>query len=397
MKPLSVSEINRIIKYKLKEIPQFRSIYVVGELTNFNERSRYGHWYFDLKDAGGKISCNMFMNYQSVVRFEPSNGMKVICGGYIDVYEKQGSYQLYVTSMNTIGAGDEMLALEQLKEKLRAEGIFDEAHKKPLPEYPRKIGLVTSASAAAAEDIKSNIARRWGLSEIVLAPCLVQGERAPGEIVRSISVLDNIPEIDVIIVARGGGANDDLKAFNTEAVARAVYMCNTPVISAVGHEVDTTLCDAAADVRVPTPSTAAEIAVPDKNAELKAVDEAYSTLLSIVKMKVEREEARLAKASFLSNRNLFYERLEQTVKSSAERIDNSYRRIVGEKEFALCRTADKLNALSPLSVLGRGYSITMKDLSVVNSVKDIKSGDKIEIVLTDGRASAAVTEVKKNE
>ena len=397
MKPLTVTEVNRIIKCKLKEIPGFRSVYVVGEITNFNERSRYGHWYFALKDENSQLSCNMFMNYQKGVKFEPANGMKVICSGYIDVYEKSGSYQLYVMSMNTIGAGDDMLALEQLKKKLEAEGIFDVSHKNQPPKYPRKIGIVTSATGAAVEDLKSNISRRWGLSEIIIAPTLVQGEKAPADIVKSISILDNVPEVDVIIVGRGGGANEDLKAFNTEAVARAVFNCKTPVISAVGHEVDFTLCDAAADVRVPTPSTAAEVVVPDRNEELRRVDEAYSDILSTVKMKLEVEENRLNRLSVLSNRNAFYEKLERGIEESRSKIIQLFSDKLNESEFQIRSAAERLNALSPLAVLGRGYSITVKDNKVIKSVNDINSGENINIRLSDGTLSAAVTEVNKYE
>lgn len=397
MKPLTVTEVNRIIKYKIKEIPQFSNVYVVGEITNFNERSRFGHWYFSLKDENGSLSCNMFMNYQKGVKFEPSNGMKVICCGYIDVYEKNGAYQLYVMSMNTVGAGDDMLALEELKKKLTAEGLFDAAHKKPLPKYPRKIGIVTSATGAAVEDLKTNISRRWGLSEIVIAPTLVQGDKAPADIVKSISALDKFADVDVIIVGRGGGANDDLKAFNTEAVARAVYNCKTPVISAVGHQVDYSLCDAAADVSVPTPSTAAEIVVPDKNEELRAIDDMYSDIESIIKMKLEREENRIRNYMHTFDSKAFYEKLEHGIENSQNKLITIYGEIVNNRDFKIRSLADKLNALSPLAVIGRGYSITMKNNSVLKTVDGVNKNDNLTIKLSDGSINASVNEVNKNE
>lgn len=397
MKPLSVTEVNRIIKYKLKEIPQFSNVYVVGEITNFNERSRFGHWYFSIKDENSQLSCNMFMNYQRGMKFTPSNGMKVICCGYIDVYEKSGAYQLYVTSMNTIGAGDDMLALEELKKKLEKEGVFDTAHKKPLPKYPRKIGIVTSSTGAAVEDLKSNISRRWGLSEIVIAPALVQGDNAPADIVKSLAALDKIKDVDVIIVGRGGGANDDLKAFNTEIVARAVYNCVTPVISAVGHKVDNTLCDFAADFSAPTPSTAAEVAVPDKNEELRAIDEMFADIESIIKMKLETEENRIFRYSSSVNAKSFYEKLENNIENTSNRINTLYSTIVNEKDYKVANLVSKLNALSPLAVIGRGYSIALKDGRVIKSVNNINKNEKIDIKMTDGTINAEVIEVNKNE
>ena len=397
MKPLSVTEVNRIIKYKLKEIPQFANIYVVGEITNFNERSRFGHWYFSLKDENGQLSCNMFMNYQRGVNFEPANGIKVICSGYIDVYEKNGAYQLYVMSMNTVGAGEDMLALEELKRKLEQEGIFDPAHKKTPPEYPRKIGIVTSSTGAAVEDLKSNISRRWGLSEIVIAPALVQGDKAPADIVKSLTILDGIEDVDVIIVGRGGGANDDLKAFNTEIVARAVYNCKTPVISAVGHEVDYTLCDFAADVRAATPSTAAEVVVHDKNEELRALDDRYFEIASKVKIKLEAEENRMHKYSSLINAVAFYEKLETNTINTQNKINSLYSQFVSKSEYKIQNLADKLNALSPLAVIGRGYSITSKGGIVLKSVSDIDINDKVNIKLIDGSLDAEITGVNKNE
>lgn len=397
MKPLSVTEVNRIIKYKLKEIPQFRNVIVIGEITNFNERSHFGHWYFSLKDEGGQLSCNMFMNYQKGVKFEPSNGMKVICSGYIDVYEKGGSYQLYVMSMNTVGAGDDLLALEQLKQRLTEKGIFDISHKKPLPKYPEKVGIVTSSTGAAVEDLKSNISRRWGLSEIVIAPALVQGEKAPADIVKAIARLDEMKGVDVIIVGRGGGANDDLKAFNSEAVAMAVYNCKTPIVSAVGHEVDNTLCDAAADVRVPTPSTAAEIVVPDRNEELRRIDELSSDMSSLLKIRLEAEQNRINRLSALSGRDAFYEKLESNIEALGKALSHSFKNLVSEKEGSLFRLADKLDMLSPLAVLGRGYSISIKNNSVINTVKSVNINDVIDVIFTDGSIKAVINEVRENE
>ena len=397
MANLTVSEVNRIIKYKIKEVPEFRNIAVMGEITNFNERNRYGHWYFALKDAGGQLSCNLFMNYQKNVAFEPVNGMKVVCFGYIDVYEKSGIYQLYVTSMQEAGKGDSKLALEELKKKLTKEGIFDVSHKKPIPKYPCKIGIVTSESGAAFADLTTNIERRWTMSEIVLAPSLVQGEKAPADIVKSISLLDSMPDIDVIIVGRGGGANDDLNAFNSEAVARAVYNCKTPVVSAVGHEVDFTLCDAAADIRVPTPSTAAEVTVPDKNEELRRIDDIYSDIKYLLKLKIEREEHRINELSVSSSRNIFFDNLVRNLDSCKSKLINAYKFILKFEENRIDRLTDIINALSPLSVLKRGYTLTKLNGKTVNSVDKLNKEDKIEIVFSDGSANANIYEVNKYE
>lgn len=397
MANLTVTEVNRIIKYKIKEIPEFRNVAVMGEITNFNERNRYGHWYFALKDAGGQLSCNLFMNYQKNVSFEPVDGMKVVCFGYIDVYEKSGIYQLYVTSMQEVGKGDSKLALEELKKKLTKEGIFDVSHKKSIPKYPNKIGIVTSESGAAFADLTTNIERRWTLSEIVLAPSLVQGEKAPADIVKSISLLDSMPDIDVIIVGRGGGANDDLNAFNSEAVARAVYNCNTPIISAVGHEVDFTLCDAAADIRVPTPSTAAEVTVPDKNEELRRIDDVYSDIKSLSGLRIEREEHRLSGLSLISSRNVFFDNLERIIEDYKSRMINSCKNRLVTEENRINRLADKINALSPQAVLKRGYTLTKLNGKSVNSVKELNTDDKVEIVFYNGIATADINEVNEYE
>ena len=265
MNTLKVSQVNTYIKALLDGSEPLQNIYVEGEISNFKHYQPSGHMYFTLKDEKSQLKCVMFSSNAYRIRFRPENGMCVICRGRISAYEKSGEYQLYAEDMQPVGAGALNLAFEQLKKKLFDEGVCDKSRKKPLPEYPQKIGVVTSGVGAAVQDIKNITSRRYPLAELVIVPTAVQGEKAAPEIVESIKLLDSRGDIDVMIVGRGGGSIEDLWAFNTEEVARAVIACNTPVVSAVGHESDFTICDFVADLRAPTPSAAAELICPDIN------------------------------------------------------------------------------------------------------------------------------------
>ena len=261
MTVLTVSQVNTYIKALIDEAAPLKSIYLTGEISNFKRHFPSGHLYFTLKDEKSQIKAVMFKTSASRLRFEPNDGMKVIIRGRISVFERNGEYQIYAEDMQPDGLGALNLAFEQLKEKLYNEGLFDESYKKPLPKYPSKIGVATSSTGSVIQDIKDVCKRRYPICEIVLVQTLVQGASASGDIVKSIKLLDSMEDIDLIIVGRGGGSLEDLWAFNTEEVARAVFECNKPVISAVGHETDTTICDFVADLRAPTPSAAAELAV----------------------------------------------------------------------------------------------------------------------------------------
>ncbi|MDE6155198.1 MAG: exodeoxyribonuclease VII large subunit, partial [Eubacterium sp.] len=305
---------------------------------------------------------------------------------------------LYTEDMQPDGVGALNLAFEQLKEKLSREGLFDEIYKKPLPKYPRKIGVATSNIGAAIEDIKNITKRRYPLSELVIVPTIVQGEQAAADIVKSIKILDSIEDVDVIIVGRGGGSIEDLWAFNKEDVARAVFACNTPIISAVGHETDFTICDFVADLRAPTPSAAAELAVPDINNLITFVDSAENTLLSLLIRKLERENQRLddlTNNTVLASPNAYYKSYLDDVKAFESDIKMSFEHCLKANELKLGQLAGKLDALSPLAVLSRGYSVVKnKDNKLIKNVNQLSSGDKINLTLNGGDADCTVNEVK---
>ena len=399
MNVLTVSQVNTYIKALLDEIPPIKNIYITGEISNFKHYPS-GHMYFTLKDSKSQLKCVMFSGDNYKIKFRPENGMKVICFGQIGVYERDGVYQLYVRDMQIEGIGSLTIAFEQLKEKLDKEGLFSQENKKPLPKYPKKIGVATSNMGAAVEDIKNILSRRFPLCEVVIVPTVVQGDAASEDIVKSIQFLDNMDDIDTIIVGRGGGSLEELWAFNTEAVARAVFNCRKPVISAVGHETDFTICDFVADLRAPTPSAAAELAVPDINNEKLNILNMSSSIESSVNYIIERNEDKLnniKKNSILSDVSSFFTSLEDSLKHNSERMTEIFKNILIIKESALNNSANSLNALSPLAVLGRGYSIIKKNENVVKHISDISLNDEIKVILSGGEITAAVKEVTENE
>ena len=399
MNVLTVSQVNSYIKALLDEIPHIKNVYISGEISNFKHYPS-GHMYFTLKDSKSQLKCIMFSSDNYKLRFTPENGMKVICFGQIGVFERDGVYQLYARDMQPQGIGSLALAFEQLKEKLEKEGLFSEEHKKPIPKYPAKIGVATSNMGAAIEDIKNILSRRYPLCEVVIVPTVVQGDSAAPDIVKSIRLLDGMGDIDTIIVGRGGGSIEDLWAFNTEEVARAVYNCKTPIISAVGHETDFTICDFVADLRAPTPSAAAELAVPDTASELMNIGNMRISLEASINRHIERREEKLdsiKNKSALSDINAFFQNLESSIENNFERLVLSYKNILLLKENSLKGAAKALNALSPLEVLSRGYSITRKNDNVINSVLNLSVNDEVELVLSDGQAKATISEVKAYE
>ena len=394
MSVYTVSQVNMYIKSLLEEIPHIRNMYIKGEISNFKHYNR-GHMYFTLKDEKSQLKCVMFSGDNYRLRFEPENGMKVVCFGQVGVYERDGVYQLYVRDMQVDGVGDLQVAFEQLKAKLEQEGLFDASHKRSIPKYPRKVGVVTSNMGAAVEDIKNVISRRFPLTEIVICPTVVQGDLAAPDIVKSLRMLDSMEGIDTIIVGRGGGSIEDLWAFNTEEVARAVYACTTPIISAVGHETDTTICDFVADLRAPTPSAAAELAVPDISSEKQRVANLYNALYDIMLLNTERRENMLDSIknnSPLSDTDAYFNSLYDNVNNTYAMILLAYKAIITQAESKLVGSVRALNALSPLAVLSRGYSVTKFNGTVVTSASDVSAGDKIDITLSDGSISAEVTE-----
>lgn len=399
MNTLTVSQVNRYIKAILDEAQPLNRIYVSGEISNFKHYRQSGHMYFTLKDNSSQLKCVMFAGNNSSLKFTPEDGMSVVCFGKVSAYERDGQYQLYVSSMQPNGLGALALAYEQLKQRLEKEGYFAPEHKKPIPKYPTKIGVATSNMGAAVEDIKNIISRRFPLAEIVICPTVVQGGEACEDIASSVKFLDTLG-VDVIIVGRGGGSIEDLWAFNTMPVIQAVYDCNTPIISAVGHETDFTLCDFVADLRAPTPSAAAELAVPDINSELQIADGFYSSLLSLFKHKIETEEInldRIVNRSPLSDVNEAFKVRQEKLELLCDNLMLRFKAKIDDKEKALIREADMLNAVNPLSVIARGFTLTSKDNKTVSSVKSLSVNDTVCTRFSDGKIIATVCEVISNE
>lgn len=401
MNVLTVSQINTFIKAVFAERQELRNVYISGEISNFTHYYRSGHMYFTLKDENAQIKAVMFSSYASRLKFQPESGMNVICRGYISVYEKSGEYQLYVDDMQPDGLGALNLAYEQLKAKLFAEGVCGDDVKKPLPRYPRKIGVVTSDIGAAVEDIKNITARRWPLAKVVIAPTLVQGANSAPDIVKSIVRLDNAGDIDVIIVGRGGGSVEDLWAFNTEGVARAVINCKTPIVSAVGHETDFTICDFVADLRAPTPSAAAEIICPDIEAEIAHCENLKNMLSRLESDKIDEEMqyiADLTETSVLASPENFLKEHCDYLGELSSRFCRAFDSTLGDKENKFAMLLGKLNALSPLAVMQRGYAVAKESGGkIIKSVSQISVNDDVKIEFADGNAVCKVCEVNQIE
>lgn len=394
---VTVTQVNTYIKALLDESNPLKNIYVVGEISNFKHYYRSGHMYFTLKDDTSQLKAVMFSAYAQRIKFTPQDGMRVICRGHISVYDRDGVYQLYAEDMQPDGIGALNLAYEQLKDRLAEEGMFDAVYKKAIPKYPRKIGVATSNIGAAIEDIKNITKRRYPIAELVIAPTIVQGEPAANDIISSLKLLDSIEDVDVIILGRGGGSIEDLWAFNKEDVARAVFACNTPVISAVGHETDFTICDFVADLRAPTPSAAAELAVPDMQLLLSFIYKtADSISLSLVR-KLEKESQRfdfLVNNSVLSSPEEYYKSHFDDVKAFSTDLTNIFNACINRNRSKLAELAGRLDALSPLAVLSRGYSVVKKDDNfIVKNVSDLAVGEEINILFDNGTAKCTVNEV----
>ena len=388
----SVSEINRYLKNLIAGESPLQNMLVRGEISNFKQYPS-GHCYFTLKDKASALKCVMFRSFAQHLRFLPSNGQQVIAGGSLAVYERDGVYQLYAESLVPEGTGDLALAFEQLKEKLSAEGLFDEVHKKPLPRFPRRIGVVTSLAGAVLRDIYHVSSRRWPMVQLVLYPVQVQGEGAAKQIAEAIAFFNRSCPVDTLIVGRGGGSMEDLQAFNEESVVRAVFASKIPVISAVGHETDFTLIDFVSDKRAATPSQAAELAVPDR-AELQR----YVQLLSIRLRKVTENylEERREKLWHLMQRPALKEPQKllaarrQRLDMAVLKLQQNARSALTERQHSLEVAMEKLEILSPVQVLRRGYGLVEQEGHVLTSVKEAEVGSSIRVTLKDGSLSARV-------
>lgn len=398
LKALKVGEVNQYIKRLLVSDPILYNINVEGEISNFKHHYS-GHMYFTLKDENSRLNCVMFNGDNKSLSFIPKDGMKVKVKGYISVYERDGSYQLYAKSMKAQGIGDLYAAFEELKKKLKEEGLFEEIHKKELPLIPKKIGVVTSSTGAAVRDIVTVINRRFPRLEILIYPVLVQGTKAPSEICRGLNYFDARSDIDLIITGRGGGSIEELWAFNDEDVARTIFKSDVPIISAVGHETDFTIADFVADLRAPTPSAAGELATPNfyelKNKlddNLIRLEVTYKNLLNNKKNQLELKKTNLMTYSPLYKLTENKEKLKKLLKDLVRGMKLKNK----DSKVKLENIASKLNALSPLSTLDRGYSITMnEEKSVIKSIDDTKKNDIIKILLKDGEITSVVKEIDK--
>ena len=390
---LSVTQLNTYIKSIIDGDSLLRSLYVVGEISNFTNHYRTGHFYLTLKDENCAVKAVMFASANRRLKFMPENGMKVIVRGRVSVFERDGQYQLYIDDMQPDGLGALNLAFEQLKNRLAQEGLFDERFKKPIPYRCMRIGVVTSATGAVIQDIRNVISRRYPLAEIILAPVQVQGSSAAPQIADAIERFNSGDYADVLIVGRGGGSLEDLWAFNEEIVARAVFKSRIPIISAVGHETDFTICDFVADLRAPTPSAAAELAVPDIREDIAFVQtvvyECEATLLQRVNDEKERLEMIKERLRYRSPSMLIDQKI-QTVDTLMTSALLSVQRKLDSETARLSSTAARLDALSPLRVMARGYSIVTKDEKVVASSKALKKGDRITVGFSDGERKCEV-------
>jgi exodeoxyribonuclease VII large subunit len=393
----SVTEITRLLKRYIEAEPLFQYVTICGEISNFKHHSS-GHMYFVLKDAESTLRCVMFRSYASRLRFRPQDGLEVYASGSIGVYEMGGLYQLYVQYLEPRGVGDLHFAFQQLKDKLQAEGLFDEARKKPIPFLPRRIGVVTSPTGAAIRDIISVLQRRMPSVEILLAPALVQGREAAASITAALEALARWGDVDVIIVGRGGGSLEDLWPFNEEMVARAVAACPVPVISAVGHETDFTICDFAADLRAPTPSGAAELAVPVA-ADLK--DGLFDLAMRLRQIWLQHQARKREQLAHLE-RVLRSHTPGDAVRQRRQRLDELVQRLLQEvgrqiakEKRELYLAAQRLDSLSPLSVLGRGYAIARDGRTgrPVVSAAQAELGQELEVLLQDGSLRTRVEEI----
>lgn len=415
-KYITVSQLTRYIKYKIDNDVNLNEVFLKGEISNFKAHTR-GHYYFTLKDDGSRINAIMFASQTKKIKFVPQDGMKVLVTGKISVFEANGGYQIYVNEMLEDGVGNLYIAYEQLKKKLENEGLFNKDHKKEIPHIPKRVGVVTAPTGAAIKDIISTIKRRWPLTEIYLFPSLVQGEDAKEDIVKQIKKAENfyLP-LDTLIVGRGGGSIEDLWPFNEEIVARAIYECKVPTISAVGHEIDFTIADFVADLRAPTPTGAAEMAVPQLSDMKNYLNQVNIRLNNTINNKINNNKRKLndiMARNIFKNPMIIYEKKELYFDSILERLKFSLKSLTSAKEKELIKVKNsyilknphqllekkgnkylqlvsKLETLSPLLTLQRGYTMTKKEGKVITKSTDVKKKDIIEIVFSDGSVNAEI-------
>lgn len=398
--PKTVSQVNEYIKYLIEEEVMLQDIYVSGEVSNFKKHSS-GHYYFTLKDKSSEIKAIMFRSYAQKVKFKIENGLKAVVHARISVFEQAGIYQLYVNSIEPEGIGSLNLAYEQLKEKLFKEGLFDDKYKKPLPKFPLKIGVITSPTGAAIKDIINVATRRFPLASIILYPSLVQGEDAPNELISGIDYFNITNSVDVIIIGRGGGSIEDLWAFNDETLARTIFGSKIPVISGVGHEIDFTICDFVADVRAATPSAAAELATPNLEESISKINSFKSRSISVLQAKIIESKSRLnsiCSMKVLKKPETILEIPKIKIENIKSDLVNSIKNRISSTKSTFTNTVSKINALNPLSVLTRGFSVVSNSSgAVVKSIKQVSINSEINIKLSDGAIKASVISKERTD
>ena len=392
---ITVSEVNQVVKLLLENEPLLRNLSVRGELSNYKIHSTGNH-FFTLKDAGGALQCVMFKGAAGKIRFRPENGMKVVATGRISAFPRDGVYQLYCDALIPEGTGDLALAFEQLKARLHAEGLFDPSHKKPLPRYPQRIALVTSGTGAAVRDMIRILRRRYPLAKVIVLPVRVQGAGAAAEIAGAIRYADHWHIGDVIITGRGGGSMEDLWAFNEERVARAIYACQTPVISAVGHEPDVTISDFVADVRASTPSNAAEIAVPDQVELRRLLRDRQARMEGSETARLETLRQRLTELAgkrVMRDQMAYVQDQRMELVHLQKRLGDLASALLARKRQRFAALTASLDAMSPLKVLGRGYAMARgADGTILKSWRDVTPGDAVQVTLGEGGFAATVVE-----
>lgn len=394
---LTVSELNNRIKSLIDGDRVLNAVSVTGEISNFTDH-RSGHLYFTLKDSDAQIKAVMFRSARMKLKFIPEEGMKVTVHGSVSLYAQGGSVQLYANTMAPDGVGALYKAYEQLKEKLSLEGLFNEEYKKPIPRFPSRIGVITSPTGAAVRDIINVTGRRYPLAEIFLYPALVQGDGSENSLLKALDYLDRSGLVDVIIIGRGGGSIEDLWSFNSERLARRIFEAKTPIISAVGHETDFTICDFVADLRAPTPSAAAEISVPDIRDIMIGLDniaERLETALLHHAQKKRERFIRITERDVIRKPEVIFAEKRQAVNDFYSSVGVSVRDLLKDKAMKLGILSGKADALSPLAVLRRGYSVVSSNDSIVSSVKSISQGDTVSITLSDGKFDASVNSIEK--
>ncbi len=396
----TVTALNEYIKLKLETDEALMRVFIRGEISNFTNH-KSGHFYFTVKDETSRIAAVMFRSSASKLAFIPENGMKVIVGGRVSAYVRDGQYQIYVDTLEPDGVGALYIAYEQLKAKLGAEGLFDEAKKKPLPRYPMRIGVITSPTGAAIRDIINILGRRFPIAEVVLYPSLVQGESAAPQLIEGLRYFNEKKNVNVIIIGRGGGSLEDLWAFNSEALVREVAASELPVISAVGHEIDFTLCDFAADRRAPTPSAAAELAVPERYELKRKLGNVTARLELLEGKKLELLRStleRMKKSRALTDPRNFIDDKRMALGIAEDKLYNRITFLLERKKSALAGKTAKLDAMNPLSVLSRGYGAAFApDGTVIRSAAQVEKGSDISLMLSDGTVRATVCDIVMNE